>query len=265
MRIYISVALTLCAVLFTNFASAQMQEQGLQTFSDDNKKITWGLKAGVNLASTSLHGNDTEGREEYRVPLLGFSGGVTAEYKFNKDISLSSEILFSQQGVKYKYPTVYGNSYDDDEDEYTDGSDCKVTHRFSYINIPILFNYYFVKDKNISFNIGIQVGFLVGESSSTKFSYYMDGSSARYDGAYGWDLEPNPDGSGTYTRNDAGYYIFDMGVPFGFTWGFKDNLTLDARYTLGVLDTFKQTTDYDYDKNFGSTNNTFTISLGYKF
>ncbi len=268
MKKFISVAMVLCAIMLTYSASAQEQQSSLTENSievDDFKVMTWGVKAGMNMANTSLHGKDKEGRPDYRVPKFGFSGGVTAEYRFNKDISLSSELLFSQEGVKYKYPTVYGNTYDDDEDEYTDGSDCTVTHRFSYINVPIIFNYYFTKNKKFSLNVGIQMGFLVGENSTTKFNYYMDGSSAKYDGAYGWDLEPNTDGSGTYVRNDAGYYLFDLGVPMGLTWEFKSNLTLDARFTLGVLDTFKQTTDYDYDKDFGSTNNTLTISVGYKF
>ncbi len=266
MKKYISTALALCMALIATSVSAQEQESQ----PEDIKKLTWGVKTGLNISSTSLHGDDKEGRPEYRVPKFGFSGGVTAEYKFNKEISLSTEVLFSQMGVKYKYPTVEGGEYDFEEDDdgddigYLDSSECKVVHRFSYINVPIIFNYYFIEGKNLSFNVGIQMGFLVGENSVTKFEY-LDGSTSKIDGAFFWDLEPNSDGSGTYVRNDAGYRIFDLGVPIGFTWGFNNNITLDARYTLGVLNTFKETSDYDYDKDFGSTNNSLTISVGYKF
>ncbi|MFI3283230.1 MAG: porin family protein [Rikenellaceae bacterium] len=242
MKRYISTIVALFAVACVTTASAQ--------------EFSVGAKVGLNISTASSHGEDIEGRDQYRAPRFGASAGITAEYKFNESVSLSGEVLFSQQGVRYKYPTVEG-LYDDDTEEYGSYEDCTVTHRFSYINVPILFNYYFVKNLRMSFNVGIQPGFLVSENSTTKLSN-SDGFSKEYNGAYNWDLEPSG-------YSDAGYKVFDLAVPIGITWGFTEHITFDMRYSIGVINTFKESEHYDYDKDYRSTNNSFTLSVGYKF
>ncbi len=230
MKRYIAIIATLFCVATT---TTQAQELFL------------GVKAGLNISSAGLHGNDVEGRDQYRAPRFGFSGGFSAEYKFKKPISLSGEILYSQQGVKYKYPNV------------STGGEATVTHKYSYINIPLLFNYYFVENVPISLNLGIQPGFMVSESSSTK---YTNGStSEEWDYAYGWDV----DGYGN--PNGNGYNMFDLSVPIGFTYTLSSNISFDVRYCIGLLNVLNQSRNPDIKRDFRSTNNNCTVSVGYKF
>ncbi len=210
------------------------------TLTSQAQEWSFGAKVGMNIATMGMHGEDIEGRKQYRSPVVGASAGLTAEYKFKKPISLSFEALFSQQGVKYKY----------DGQEEIDGTTCKVTHRYSYINVPILLNYYFVKELPLSFNIGIQPGYLIKQKQKIEIS---DGSSSTdYDGysPVVWE---------------GGYYNFDLAVPVGFTYTINNRITLDARYTIGVLNILDEPNDEDYDKDFGATNNTLTLSVGFKF
>ncbi len=218
--------LSLVAILFT--VSLQAQEW------------SFGAKVGMNIASMGLHGDDIEGRNQYRGPVVGASAGLTAEYRFEKPLSLSLEALFSQQGVKYKY----------DGQEEIDGTSCKVTYRYSYLNFPILFNYYFVKELPLSLNIGIQPGVMLSNKVKTKIS--TNGSSVDYDGYSPMLWE-------------GGYYKFDLTLPVGFTYALTEHITVDARYSIGLLNILDEPNDDDYDKDFRSTNNILTLSVGFKF
>lgn len=228
MRRYILTILALAA-----FATTYAQE------------FNYGVKVGMNVASAGLHGADIEGRDQYRSPRVGVVAGLTTEYKFKKPFSLSAEVLFSQQGMKYSY----------DRQATVDGSEAKVTHRFSYLNVPILFNYYFVADLPLSFNIGIQPGFLLSENGTTVIT---EGSSTeKVDGALYWDSE--------YDRYRGSYYNFDLALPIGFTYKLTKSIAVDMRYSIGLINTFRAPSDDDYEKEFRSTNNTFSISVGYRF
>lgn len=130
-----------------------------------------GIKGGLNFANvnTSSTGATYDGR-------TGFNAGAFALIKFGK-IGIQPEVLFSQQGTKFKYN---GSSID---------------RNFSYVNVPIILKLYTIAGINIQ--IGPQFGFLT--SSPTAQSIQSGGQTVTVDQAYkksdvsaalglGWDL-----------------------------------------------------------------------------
>lgn len=94
----------------------------------------WGVKAGVNVAGMT---NSGEGVGS----MVGFTGGVFADYHLTKSFFLSADLLYSAQGSRYN-------------------SDNKLT--LSYLNIPVLVNFNIFG--NLAVKAGLQPGFLLGSS-----------------------------------------------------------------------------------------------------
>ena len=94
----------------------------------------WGVKAGINVAGVS-------NAESGVGSMIGFTGGVFADYRFSDLVALSADLLYSAQGCRYN-------------------SDNKMT--LSYLNIPILANFYVWG--NLAVKAGLQPGFLLGSS-----------------------------------------------------------------------------------------------------
>lgn len=92
----------------------------------------WGVKAGINVAGIT---NASSGVGS----MVGFTGGVFADYRFSDAFFLSADLLYSAQGCRYN-------------------SDNKVTT--SYLNIPILANFNIWG--NLAVKAGLQPGFMLG-------------------------------------------------------------------------------------------------------
>jgi len=172
-----------------------------------------GIKGGLNFANvnTSSAGATYDGR-------TGFNAGAFALFKFGK-VGIQPEILFSQQGTKFKYA---GNSID---------------QNFSYMNIPIIVKLYTIAGINIQ--VGPQFGFLT--NSPTAQTIQSGGQSITVDQAYkksdvslamglGWDLpfgltvdarynlgltkindDSNPDVKNQVWQLSVGYKLFKIG------------------------------------------------------
>lgn len=166
------------------------------------QEFSWGVKAGMNIASV---GGDIDGTSVR----IGYVAGLTGEYMFSSESSaLSFELLYSSQGFK-----VDKTGYD-----------------LSYINIPILYNYYITE--RFAVKAGIQPGFLI----SAKMRY--DGESA--------DIKD-------------GYNSFDLAIPVGLSYNLTEKLVVDARYNIGCANIWEDSGDSK------ARNNAFQLSLGVKF
>lgn len=95
--------------------------------------FSWGVKAGVNLATFTAPG---------LAPKADFVGGVFGELKTCEWFGVSAEVLYSGQGAKSANENMYNDLY--------------------YINVPILANFYVTGNKQLSLKAGIQPGFLTG-------------------------------------------------------------------------------------------------------
>lgn len=110
-----------------------------------SKKIYYGLKAGYNMADISGDVKDTK-------ILSSFHVGGFVEVPVLSKFSIQSEILYSEQGNRYKQGIYESKTY------------------VNYINVPVLAKYY-IRDA-FSIEAGPQIGFLVKSEDEDNFGKY---------------------------------------------------------------------------------------------
>ena len=131
-------------------------------------------KVGLNCASVTTDGADYK---------AGFVGGAELEYHISPLVGLSGGLLYSFQGFKVSEDHV------------------SATWSLSYLNIPILANFYVAK--GLALKAGVQPGFMVGKDDA----------------------------------NSDVVKTFDFSVPVGISYEYM-NFCLDARYNIGCTKVF---------------------------
>lgn len=107
-------------------------------FKPSEPKITYGIKAGINLASQASPDND--GVFDVKSILLFHAGGYYS-YKFSRYFIIQTELMLSGKG------THWTDRFDDKKEIIT------------YIDLPVLIKYQPVRNFNIHF--GPQPGYVV--------------------------------------------------------------------------------------------------------
>ncbi len=110
------------------------------------QKVNLGVMAGIDL--NKLKGKSFD--EEFK---FGYHAGAFVEIKVKK-IGIQPEIYFSQVNAKSRK--------DLNSDAVLSGVDTKI--KLSYLNIPILVNFYF--NPNVALQLGPQFGILFNENIS---------------------------------------------------------------------------------------------------
>lgn len=186
--------------------------------------VKFGLKGGLNLANFS---GDTEGAD--LKTHVGFNAGGFVEIKFSEKFAVQPEILYSTQGTKFE------NIGDEVDGVFYTGD---IKFNLAYINVPVMFKYYAAE--KFAIEAGPQIGFLVSAKTKTK----LDGFSQTVEG----DIKDS-------------FESIDFGLNLGASYDFTENLSLDARYNLGLANIAKTEVGDDTKLH----NSLFSISLGYKF
>ncbi len=140
-----------------------------------------------------------------------FEVGANAEYGMTEKLGISAGVFYSLQGSKDK--------------EAAPGYKKEKT-KTSYINVPILANYYVWN--GLAVKAGVQPGFLL---------------SAKY--------------GSTDVKKDA--KKFDLGIPVGVSYEIS-NFVVDLRYVFGLTKTAKES---DHQK--AGKNQVIQLTAGYKF
>ena len=153
---------------------------------------TFGLKAGVNVASISNDGyDDTKSK-------VGFNAGAFANVPLGESFSIQPEVLYSQMGAKTEYKL--GST--------TASSELKL----DYITVPVMFQYRFVPQFYLE--AGPEFGFLVSAKSKSSLN---DNSSV---------VELNKDNFNGFNLGlgiGAGYDITkNIGINARYIAGFSD-------------------------------------------
>ena len=146
---------------------------------------------------------------------FGLIGGAEFGYHISDAFAVTAGALYSMQGAKA-----------DDNDLRKDASTT-----LSYINIPILANYYIFP--GFAVKAGFQPGFLVSAKSK-----YTSG---------GHEVE---------VTSTEGYKKVDFSIPLGLSYEISD-FVIDARYNFGL------TKIYDHDAG-SSKNSVIMLTVGYK-
>jgi hypothetical protein len=170
------------------------------TFAAQAQDISFGVKGGLNVASMT----DVDASSK----ISGHIGGF-ANFKFQKSWAIQPELLFSGQGARVDLP----------------GDDLK--YALSYINIPVLFQYYFLPE--FYAEAGPQLGILA--SSRVK--------------------------RGGVSEDVDGFKSVDIGSAIGVGYKFPINVGVYARYTFGFTDLIDGLAD--------PRNSVFQIGASYTF
>lgn len=153
---------------------------------------------------------------------VGIAAGAEFGYKVANPFVVSAGLLVSMQGSNYE------------DTKYT--KDQSVT--LTYLNIPILANYYIIP--GLAIKAGIQPGFLL--SLKNKWSDEEGGRWVDYDSS---------DKDGTKS--------FDFSIPLGLSYEISD-FVIDARYNLGL----SNINDGPFSDDYKTKNSVIMLTVGYK-
>lgn len=205
-----------------------------------SKAGTWSVipHVGVSIASlTHQSGGIEVGDNQYQEvkpqARPGFTGGVDVMYQASDIVGLSIGLSYVQAGCKYKDVDDNGVTWHDHYD------------RMDYISVPLVGHSYIAP--GLSINVGVAPSFLI-------YGKYHAGMQT-------YDLDT--DGHRTNVKEaeidqdiKKGLRNFTLSIPVGVSYEYE-NVVLDARYNVGVLNAYK----------YGLTarNKVFEVSVGYKF
>ena len=177
------------------------------------------VKPMVGGTLTTLTKNDNSKMK------LGLVGGAEVGYQVSDAFAVTGGVLASMQGAKMKdySEVVAGETY----------SVKDASTSLTYLNIPILANYYIVP--GLSIKAGIQPGFLLSHKSKA--------------------TEVTPAGEFKEEETStSGLKKFDFSIPLGLSYEISD-FVIDARYNLGLT---------KVSKAADSKNSVIMLTVGYK-
>jgi hypothetical protein len=182
----------LCLMLAIAVSGSQAQN----TFRPE---WTAGVSGGANLASAGFSPKVQQGL------LLGLHGGMTLRWITEKNLGLQMEFNFKQQG--------WNENFENSEMvENRDNLNYRYIRRMNYAEIPFFTHIYFGGDKTrFYFNLGPQIGFLLGESTDEN----LHGAEVQRVNAqhampaekkFEWGLGGGP---GIELRTGAGFFLLE--------------------------------------------------------
>ncbi len=177
-------------------------------------------------AKAGLNIANLSGDIEDTESLMGLHVGVFAEIQFAERFSFQPELLYSMQGAKME--------------ESEAGMSMEAKTKLSYINVPLMVKFYAAESFFIE--AGPQVGFLM----SAKSEWETSGGGVSL--------------SGDEDIKDELKSI-DFGLNFGIGYNFTENLSVGARYNLGLSNIADVEDGDDYKIN----NSVIQVSVGYRF
>lgn len=213
----------LTAILATLLTVAQTHYDGA---------IAVGGKGGASLSRINF--NPTV--EQSFLP--GMTAGVMFRYIEEKNFGIVAELNLTQRGWKENF----------------EQSDYNYSHRFSYLELPIMTHIYFGKRVKGFFNLGPEINVMLGDGIKSNFAY---GDADGMD--YFINDTRHTEQMSMKVKNKLDYGICG-GAGMELNLNPKHSLLLEGRFYYGLTDVFpSRKTDV-----FSSSNSmTFTVTLGY--
>ncbi len=198
-RLHTTAVLTcLLLLVCTTKIHAQLQEE--------RSNLSVGVTGGVNISSVSI---DPSFKQSKQIgPAFGVAVRYIGEKYFNMFCGIQGEINFSQRGWKEVIEDGTGDTY---------------YRIMNYLEIPLLAHLAFGKDHGngarFVFNIGPQIGYLIGESEHMSESWTPDG---RTNDQYGKMADRKFDygivgGGGLEIRTGIGNFILEARYYYGLS------------------------------------------------
>lgn len=185
----------------------------ISTNSIAQNNIRFGVKAGGNLSGFHTEkSTDTDN--------ILFNIGGLAELDLTNSFSIQVELLYNKKGGLILVRDVPVSQF------------YSIDTRLDYIDIPIQGKFEFIK--NLSFDFGPQIGFLIDSEGEIVNSQNDNGKKVEF------------------TDTNTIEFAFNG----GFSYKFHENLFLQARYSYGLTEIFN---------NSKYKNSVISLSLGYLF
>ena len=165
---------------------------------------TWAItpKVGVNIARLTDADVYVDTNEKMKPSnKVGLVAGAEAEYQWKSKLSLSTAVLYSNQGTRMSDNAVFRD----------------MSYTLHYVNVPVTANLFFAS--NVAFRLGLQPGWALGTRD---------------------EFDEN-DGKGNWrhhSSSDTWFKAFDLSIPVGLSWNVGP-VQLDARYNFGLTNTTK--------------------------
>ena len=196
-------------------------------------QISVGGKAGATLSRVNF--NPTV----QQTMLPGMTAGVMFRYIEEKNFGLVAELNLTQRGWKEKL----------------DESDYNYSHRFTYLELPVMTHIYF-GNRHVKgfFNLGPELNVMLGDGIKSNFAY------------------EEAEGMEYFTQNTRHIEQLSMKMKNRFDYGIcggagmevnlnaKHSLLLEGRFYYGLTDVFP---NHKTDIFSSSNSMTITVTLGY--
>lgn len=180
---------------------------------------SWGIKAGAGLSNVSLHIKDLSAGAMlgHRV---GYYVGATNNIRLSNHFDLQTELLYASEGTKFSMGSSLGLSADKQSASISMGN----------LKLPVM-----IKLKTSSrFNV------MVGPYLSYRVALGVKSSLSLPDPNF-----PDLNGMAKELLN-ANLKKFDAGFTFGAEYVFKNNLFVDLRYNVGLINILKNDLDLSH-------------------
>lgn len=219
----------------------------LPVFSQEQKKINYGVKTGISISG--LWGNRVDDFEEELSEqvsdfdadqLISLSGGLFANYQIIPSfLTIQGELLYTRLGKKWQFDT-----------ESRDNISLKIYT--DYISFPVLFKMLIPLNYPVLPSVYIGPSFYIQLMSRAKNIASIP-STVQQEFFRDFGVEENI--SEKVSNFDFG---FSTGLNFNFIIG-TGSILLDFRFNFGALNTFNASGAEDIRNSF------FSIMAGYEF
>ncbi len=196
-------------------------------------QISVGGKGGVSLSRVNFN----PGVEQIMLP--GMTAGVMFRYIEEKHFGLIAELNMTQRGWK----------------ENLEESDYKYSHRFTYLELPIMTHIFFGNQRIKGFfNLGPEINVMLGNGIKSNFAY-QDAADMKYFINDTRHIEQM-----TMDIKNRFDYGICGGAGMEINLNAKHSLLLEGRFYYGLTDVFP---NHKTDIFSSSNSMTVTVTLGY--
>lgn len=196
-------------------------------------QISVGGKGGVSLSRVNFN----PGVEQIMLP--GMTAGVMFRYIEEKHFGLIAELNMTQRGWKENF----------------EESDYKYSHRFTYLELPIMTHIFFGNQRIKGFfNLGPEINVMLGDGIKSNFAY-QDAADMKYFINDTRHIEQM-----TMDIKNRFDYGICGGAGMEINLNAKHSLLLEGRFYYGLTDVFP---NHKTDIFSSSNSMTVTVTLGY--
>lgn len=221
---------------------------GTVCMSNAQEKVSFGVRAGLNINSLSYSGDELSGDLKSRA---GFHVGAVVDWNVAKNVYIQPGIYFTTRGTKYELRSS--------EWDYSSSTDGKMN--MNYLQIPVSVSYRFPIGNILKIDVNVGPYIALGLGGKMKVNYRDE-----YDGEW-YDVEKfeyKIFEKSSEDRNGGDFKRFDAGLRFGAGVHIK-KFFVGLNYDLGLTN-LARIDEYSYWlDNEKFKNGSLQISVGYNF